>query len=238
MDYKVLNQKIKIAVPELANDLQILSVEDVVNLSQKDESLKQIYNFYWQYLSKPHKLLGREGAVCPFIPLALKFKKVHTITIPNNSINEEDVKTLMRLLLTTLDSLNEGKEESTFVVFFTNKKIAADFVLKLQKDLKPEFVKQGFMIGEFFLGNSSPGLRNANFFPLQSPIPALAVRVMIKEDLPFMQKMEYSANELKYFLAMYNKQFPTPHRFHIKILPSLLLFGLVCCLAMLCKLYL
>ncbi len=59
---------------------------------------------------------------------------------------------------------------------------------RIQQQLKPFFVEEGLMIGEFHEHNESPGLHNPDFRPLRSPIPMLAIRFMTEPDLPFLSR--------------------------------------------------
>jgi hypothetical protein len=56
----------------------------------------------------------------------------------------------------------------------------------VQSALKPEFVKRGMMIGEFWPDHAMPGLHNHSFRPLASPVPMLAMRHMVITDLLFL----------------------------------------------------
>jgi hypothetical protein len=56
-----------------------------------------------------------------------------------------------------------------------------------QRLLKPAFVRNGLMIGQFHPGPpDAPGLWNEAFRPLHSPVPLLAIRHMVASDLPFL----------------------------------------------------
>jgi hypothetical protein len=54
--------------------------------------------------------------------------------------------------------------------------------------LKPLFVNDGLMLGEFHELNESPGLHNPDFRPLRSPIPLLAIRRMVYSDIVFLNR--------------------------------------------------
>jgi uncharacterized protein DUF6875 len=56
----------------------------------------------------------------------------------------------------------------------------------LQQELKPDFVREGLMVGQFYPGCREPGLWNRNFRPLESPVPLIAVRYMVSNDFPFL----------------------------------------------------
>jgi hypothetical protein len=55
-----------------------------------------------------------------------------------------------------------------------------------QRRLKPEFVREGLMLGEFHPLSRSPGMRNPSFRPLRSPIPLLVIRHMVESDIEFL----------------------------------------------------
>jgi hypothetical protein len=55
-----------------------------------------------------------------------------------------------------------------------------------QRELKPSFVREGLMLGEFHKFSPTPGLRNKSFRPLRSPIPLLAIRHMVESDVDFL----------------------------------------------------
>ncbi|MGH8080431.1 MAG: DUF6875 domain-containing protein, partial [Lysobacter sp.] len=74
---------------------------------------------------------------------------------------------------------------------------------KVQYKLKPYFVDQGMMLGEFHALNESEGLRNPDFRPLRSPVPMLAIRLMVESDLPFMARDHYPPQERAAFLRSY-----------------------------------
>jgi hypothetical protein len=60
-----------------------------------------------------------------------------------------------------------------------------------QKKLKPNFVEEGLMLGEFHLRNNATGLHNEHFFPLRTPYPCLAIRHMVPSDIVFLNPAEF-----------------------------------------------
>jgi hypothetical protein len=67
---------------------------------------------------------------------------------------------------------------------------AHELIDAAQLQLKPEFVERGLMIGEFHAGNDTAGLHSSAFFPLRCPVPALAVRSLVRSDAVFMDTDE------------------------------------------------
>ena len=63
---------------------------------------------------------------------------------------------------------------------------APPLIEKVQRELKPDFLRDGLMIGEFYPECPAPGIHNAAFRALQSPVTAIAIRHMTLQDAPFM----------------------------------------------------
>jgi hypothetical protein len=78
---------------------------------------------------------------------------------------------------------------------------------QVQGKLKTEFVRRGLMIGEFHKNNNAAGLRNAEFFPLRTPTPCLAIRRIVPTDLAFLDLTKYPVDIREEFLVCYLKQF-------------------------------
>ena len=77
----------------------------------------------------------------------------------------------------------------------------------VQQKLKPLFVRKGLMLGEFHKRNNASGLRNAQFYPLRTPTPALAIRKIVPSDVVFLNLDKYDARLKVDFLTAFLKQF-------------------------------
>ena len=78
-----------------------------------------------------------------------------------------------------------------------------------QREGKSKFVQEGLMLGQFYPGCTTPGLRNKAFPALDAPLPILAVRNMVGSDFPFLaQRSEWVDAYLKKFAH----QIPGPVR--------------------------
>ena len=177
-----------------------LSLKDI--LTQTDPHVNAIKHFYFNYLAKPHPNLGRSGAICPFVPLALKFEKISTLLIDSKATAQQ-VKTILAEKSAFMETKTKDSAFVLFLPHFTPKEID-----DIQIELKPSFVAKGLMIGEFHLLNKTPGIHNPSFFPLRSELPCLAIRHMVREDLPFMLKKSYTVKQTIIFLLYYLKKFP------------------------------
>ncbi len=151
-------------------------------------------NWVRDFLGRPHRDVGRAGHVCPFVAISLALDTIWFASVPGEQPDRAALLTLVAQLrdrflalepTAPIDAINKA-----IVVVFgdLDREHAAELIGGVQKELKPEFVKKGLMIGEFFPGNTTPGLRNAAFRPLDSPVPMIAIRLMVESDLPFLSR--------------------------------------------------
>ena len=160
----------------LINPIELESLDKDLESLIDSQSAKSILNWARQYLSRSNPNLGRKGPVCPFVEPSIT-KNNFWITINETSGNNEklihDLVIHFRNWFLELQPL-EGPESltKTILILFPNiKKLNFNNIDKVQKRLKPHFIKKGLMIGQFNDGCQEPGLRNPNYHPLQSPIP-------------------------------------------------------------------
>ncbi len=161
-------------------------------LAYRDE-LELFSGWVTNFLEKSNKNLGRTGAVCPYVQYAeeKEYFKVGIFEQPNPV--QSHIVNLIRGLKDTFLSMpplqKKDKKFKAITVLFpalTQSQIY-HIIDDVQLQLKPEFVKQGMMIGQFYENCQQGGLRNSNFKPLQSPVPLLAIRYMVETDWPFLE---------------------------------------------------
>lgn len=80
---------------------------------------------------------------------------------------------------------------------------APELIDRTKEELKSSFVEQGLMLGEFHARNDSPGLHNASFRPLRSPVPMLVIRRMVTTDVSFLNRPEYDAATRLRYIEIY-----------------------------------
>jgi hypothetical protein len=153
------------------------------------EKLNEILAWIRDFVAEPHPDLGRTGPVCPFIPHALRENTIW-LAAPAASLDEMD-KLIheYRHEFTKLDpTTGPLLPYKTIVLVFpaVTREQAPELIDKLQWRVKPEFVADGLMIGQFHPDNNEPGVHNSDFRPLRSPVPLLVIRAMVGTDLPFL----------------------------------------------------
>jgi hypothetical protein len=169
-----------------------------------------LLSYLEDFLAKPHANVGRTGPVCPFVPIALK-KQTLLVGMARTSeagtTKSFSVDTMVDLMraqrerfLAMEPTSGRLKLYKTIVIGFPDisDEDAPLLIDSVQRRLKIEFTQSGMMIGEFHRFNKTPGLRNSAFYPLQTPIPALAIRFMVPTDVLF---LKHDRENLKAYLS-------------------------------------
>lgn len=148
-----------------------------------------------EFLAVPHPLLGRSGPVCPFVPLAIRFDTILFASIQKNSVAADEVGLIEEAVFqgkAAFDSMEPTVGPHavfrSVLLLFPWVAMAADstYIDRVQQRIKPHFVRSGLMLGEFHSWSAAPGLHSDNIRPLQSPVPLLAIRTMVEQDLIFL----------------------------------------------------
>ena len=187
---------------------QLVAISDLEQSHSNDPKIVQVVEWVHEYLAKPHKDLGRSGAVCPFVPFSLKSNAIYLAKIEQGQLDTCSMSKIIKefgdLFVQKSGSNQNRNLNNAFIVVFTSLgRDQTHLVDEVQNALKPYFVEQGLMLGEFHSKNEGSGLRNPNFKPLRSPVPLLAIRYMVDSDLPFMMSPKYSIEERILFLRSY-----------------------------------
>jgi len=158
------------------------------------EALATIVDWCESFLGKPSSLVGRSGNVCPFVPESmlrgsLKFAEIRLR-------KDEDAKARIESAISTFRDrfLADQKRRKRIDIFGSwvmvfpdvKREDAEALIDEPQRRMKPHFVKEGLMLGEFHPLSRSPGIRNASFRPLRSPYPLLVIRHMVESDIEFL----------------------------------------------------
>ena len=143
----------------------------------------------------------RVAHVCPFVQTAIEQDAVWLEEHPDTI--EADIEALIQKQLhefkaatpsfdpaITMTPAGSPALNKTFINVFpyvrhASGAAACPEIQAVQRALKPRFVAQGMMLGEFFHGCPQEGLYNQLFRPLGSPYPMLAVRYLVEDDKLF-----------------------------------------------------
>src|SRR5215213_7303045 len=172
-------------------------------------------NWAQTYLCQPHVALGREGPVCPYTQPSLDQALFWLTVHPGNNSTLEDVSAVvMKYRDWFLDLEPTTRKEAQYkaiLVLFPELAPgrAPSIIDTIQSTLKPEFVANGLMIGQFHPRCEEPALWNHDFRPLRAPVPLLAIRYMVSTDFPFLKK---NASWLAAYLQRFGHAVPSRHQ--------------------------
>ena len=144
------------------------------------------------FVARPHKDLGRAGAVCPFVPGSLERRTLwlaaeHVADLEVTGVAElmDDYK---RLFLEVAPPASDDAIYKTIIVVFTDlpaERAGALFDDVLEQLAESSYEEDGILFGPFYDGNEGTALYNEDFRPFQPPVPFLFVRHTVLGDWKF-----------------------------------------------------
>ena len=155
-------------------------------------ALRSVSGWITSFVTRPHKDLGRDGPVCPFVPRALEEKALWLAAERTAGRSVDDVVQLMNgykaefLHAEPMDG--DGTNYDSLVVVFTD--LSADrakelFDNVLKQLAVPSYVEDGLVMGGFYPNNEGTALYNQGFRPFMSPVPFLLMRHAVISDWKF-----------------------------------------------------
>ncbi len=145
------------------------------------------------YLMRPHPDLGRTGHVCPFTAKAARLALLRIGISPLGPADRRQILQTMRGALQAFHALpctGATKVFRTVIVGFPNC-ADADGIAALhsvQNAMRHQSLVRAKMIGLFEPESPATGLINPDFRPLRSPLPVLAIRMLVEQDAPFVAR--------------------------------------------------
>ena len=168
------------------------------------------------FLTKPNKDLGRAGPVCPFAGPSLERELFWLTAIrgaqPERDELEEIVVGYREWFREISVKAPDDAQYKTILILLpevTSDKFAS-IIDATQKKLKPAFLHEHLMIGQFHSLCDEAGVQNPAFRPLRSPVPMLVIRYMTSADIVFMKDPdgEYNPDFLTTYLSTFGKGLP------------------------------
>jgi hypothetical protein len=184
-------------MPAQTNDLYLLEdLDDASKTRQLAKSdlaaLGAVADWIKSFVARPHKNLGRDGPVCPFVPEALERKTLWLACehIANRSVPDvvQLIKRYKTQFLQAQPMDGDGANDKVIVVVFTD--LPADRAQGVLDDVVqhlvvPSYVEDGMLFGPFYEGNKGTAIYNSSFRPFQSPVPFLFLRHGVISDWKF-----------------------------------------------------
>jgi hypothetical protein len=184
------------ALPRMHHALDVLNLEDGALLegrsASETEYLRAVAQWSRDYLTRPHPELGRPGSVCPWVEKSIQRRLYHLTLQHEAHRHADEVERTFHQLRRHFQQMapadfNQGQFKA-IVTIFTGlpQALESEFISALHERLKPPFVKEGLMLGEFYATCPKTGLRNPGWHPLRSSPPLLVIRTMVRPDIAFL----------------------------------------------------
>src|SRR5579859_3778213 len=190
-------------------DLEIWTAARVEVDASAPESLRIIMRWIRDHIVKPHVELGRAGPVCPFVAPALELQCLWLAAVERPIAGDADLCGIVAQLLQLYDTYEytAGADHRlrTFVVVLPTVSNDDEWeqIARVHAGMKPTVVSRGLMLGEFHARSTSPGVHNAAYRPLRSPIPLFVLRHMVPGDLIFLNRDADPPRQRAHFLRSY-----------------------------------
>ena len=156
------------------------------------DALRAVSVWIDDFVARPHKDLGRAGAVCPFVPGSLERRVLWLAAEHVSELGVPEVVELMseykRLFLQVAPADSDDAIHKTIIVVFPDlpaDRAGALFDDVLEQLAERSYEEDGILFGPFYDGNDGTALYNSNFRPFQSPVPFLFVRHTVLSDWKF-----------------------------------------------------
>ncbi len=202
----------------LDDGLVLLTAEDLqpdAPAAAELDDARETYAWARSFLVTSNPELGRKGPVCPFARPSMESDLLHIAQVAADPDDPEANRAAVRRygewILRRQASVRPESTHLVSVVVMVSglDPIDPGPIEQLQRELKPEFVPQGLMIGEFHPACGTGGIWNPEFRPMRSPRPLLAIRIMMPSDLPFLIGQ---ASYIETYLERYSQAMPSHTR--------------------------
>ena len=178
-------------------DLCLLQdLDDAIKTRQLGSSdlaaLRSVANWIKSFVARPHKDLGRDGPVCPFVPESMERG---ALWLASEHVAGRSVTDVVQLaqgyktqFLRAQPNNGDGANYNSIVVVFTD--LPAERAKGLFDDVLnqlavPSYVEDGLVMGGFYEGNEGTAIYNSSFRPFTAPVPFLLIRQAVVGDWKF-----------------------------------------------------
>jgi len=206
-------------------DLQLFSPDDLVRPQFWPELNPRLVPYFlltlwWteNFLARPNKDLGRSGPTCPFVRPSLDKRSFWLTAVEGTEPAPEKLEEIVlgyRDWFLELEPRTGDDAQYKAILILLPDLAPANFrtvVDATQRKLKPDFIRQQLMVGQFHPQCEEGGVRNPSFRPLKCPVPLLAIRSIASGDIVFMKGADgsYDTDYLKSYLKVFAHDLPAP----------------------------
>jgi hypothetical protein len=162
-----------------------------------------------RFVMKPHRHLGRKGAVCPFVHPAHEGKRLYFGAIDCREMSFELFLEVMMevpaLFGRIAEQLTARRDLLSLCIFPINLPVEDyyKFIDCAHSILKPIYMVTGLMLGEFHPMSVATGAHSETIRPLRADVPFFAARAMAVHDKLFIDRASGSAGQRIHELESY-----------------------------------
>ena len=172
--------------------VDLLSLDDAASPDSPAET-RVLADWVRQYLMRPHPDLGRTGHVCPFTAKAARLDLLRIGISPLGAADRGRILGTMRDAIQAFHALPSTRATRVFrtvMVGFPNCADAEGVAAlhHVQNAMRHHSLFGAKMIGLFEPASQLTGLINPEFRPLRSPLPVLAIRMLVEQDAAFVAR--------------------------------------------------
>jgi len=141
------------------------------------------------YLCRPHRGVGRAGAVCPFMAPALRARTVRTLVVRGCADRTGLLSVVEAMVGVLRGGFRPGSNRTlhAVVALVPDLPHADDELLDhVQAAVRTSLAEQGMMLGQFHPHCDQGAARDPGFPVSRSPLPMLALRWMALHDILFL----------------------------------------------------
>lgn len=155
-------------------------------------ALQAVADWIRSFVAKPHEDLGRDGPVCPFVPVARERKTIWLAPERIAKLSVPDVVQLVKgykkLFMDAQPVDGRDANYKSIVVVFTD--LASDRAKDLFDDVlqhlgAPSYVEDGIVLGAFYERNEATAIYSPSLRPFTPPVPFLLMRHAVISDWKF-----------------------------------------------------
>lgn len=165
---------------------------------------KEVLPYIQDFLPAPHPF--RDGAVCPFVPSALKSGRIFFTACAEDDMPQSHTSHIAQCIQFYLSSKTDSKSFGALVILFP-KEYEIGKLLELHFQNKEQCVRHSLMLGALYHTSQAPSLHNEGYFPLRTPTPVLVIRDMVASDLAFLDPQHYNLEKRLVFLNAFIETF-------------------------------
>lgn len=158
----------------------------------RDVTRTMVHAWLDEYICRPNDLIGRSGAVCPFVLPSLRADSLEVRVRPVGPTPSARLVTqIVRDGLHEFDQIEwRGSNQSLRSLLVAIPDLPTDqchLLDEAHRVVKPAAVARGLMIGQFHPVCDEPAARNPEFRVSRSPVPLVAIRRMALHDILFLK---------------------------------------------------